>query len=69
MIWILSLIPLIMFCCCYTLMICLCCLVLGLLSSEGVEGVALRIEMMVESGMDNEALKAVSAVVIALISG
>ena len=44
-------------------------LVLGLLSNEGVEGVALRIEMLVESGMDNQALKAVSTVVLALISG
>merc|ERR1719354_1249913 len=42
--------------------------VLGLLSNEGVEGVALRIEMLVESGMDNQALKAVSTVVLALIS-
>jgi len=42
--------------------------VLGLLSSEGVDGVALRIEMLVESGMYAEALKAVSTVVHALLS-
>jgi len=42
--------------------------VLGLLSGEGVEGVLLRIEMLVEGSLQAQALKAASAVLTSLLT-